>query len=1356
MKFKIIKIVFSFAFVFININLTAQKSFFDKEIDKFEFVQLENFHKVKINNTIKEQSTKSNVTFTAMNVSNVAGSSVTIPIYVTDVTDLASFQFSIEYDNTQLSYDSCNNWMVPGGVTIQEPTPGHLTFVWAVASGADYSAGLFFNLVMDINASATGMIGILWSDDPTARLVGNSAGNEISSSWINGSVNVSGTTNPSLTISDEITTINSSVSVPVNATDLYNLCAFQWTINYDATRLTYVSCSNWAAGIDAPSILINDDGAGTITFAYNNYPNGTDIVNGKFFDLNFTTNTTTGVAPVTWSSSPTAQELSNCIPAEINATWNDGSVTISTTPTIIIETVNGVAGSPVTVPVDALNLVNMAAFQWTIDYDETKLTYTGCSNWATGINTDPSYLLINDDGSKLTFAYNDYPNSIDISNGKFFDLNFTINAAATGTAPVIWSDNPTPRELSDDVPNVITADWTDGAVIISQPTTATITIDEVFGIAGNPVTVPVNATNLTDMAAFQWTIDYDETKLSYTGCSNWATGIDTDPAYLLINDDGSKLSFAYNNYPNTVNIADGKFFDLNFTALVGASGFAPVTWSDDPTPREASTDVPNEITVTWNDGRVIFDLNWDGSESTDWQTTANWTPEYVPTSSVSATIPAGCPNYPIIDDGVLTAETYNLTIDAGGSVTVAPNGQITVNGIFTNNATSADLILQSDATGDGSLIHSNTGVSATIEKYIPGTRYHYIGSPITTATTAGIGVATTQFYKWDPTVHWNGMGADPYGDPSTIDYLPWGSSYSGGLDVGKGYAYYHQTQTLQFDGEINVGTYNLTLNNSGTNPNDYDQGWNLISNPYSASLDWDVVVSTDWSANVESAIYMFDDADGSGYQTNYRYYVPAVPGTGLPSYPVGTTEDATAQIPIGQGFFVRTSVDAENLRIEPGDRVHGTQAFYKSHKDIYPNLLRLNINSDEKSDELVVRLIDGASFDFDALMDARKLIPSNPTIPQVFAVADAGDYISINTLPMYDDTSVVMLAVVAMPGNFTFNQSEFTFENGRRVFLHDKQLETYTLIDDNFNYEFYFEGGLNATRFELVFIVNHAPYVNSQIKNISTFEDDLFELTLDNEIFLDNDNDILDYTCSLADGSPLPEWLNFNKNTLSFNGIPLNSDVGIYSIKLTASDDFGASVSQIFELEVINTNDAPYLNLPILDYEVIVNEELILNLPENTFLDVDTGDELTYTTSCNGQMLPNWLHFNANTLSFTGIPTSIEPDVYEITLTATDLAGESASDVFIITVKDALELDKLNNNITVHPNPTNGIFTLSVNNFSTNYNVNIYDETGKLIYYKNVNSAEKDIDFTKMSSGVYSIEVILDDHTSVVKKIIRK
>ena len=1295
MKIKFLKIIFSFVFVFININLNSQTSY-NKQIDDLQFFSNKKSIEIKGDDINKKQTTKSNVTFTAMNVSGTAGNSVTIPIYISDVTDLASFQFSIEYDNTQLTYNSCNTWLVPGTVTIQEPSPGHLTFVWAVGSGSDYSNGLFFNLVMDIDGAATGMIGIKWSDNPTARLVGNSASNEISSSWINGSVNVSGTTNPALTISDEITTINSSVSVPINGTDLYDLCAFQWTINYDATRLTYVNCSNWATGIDVASILINDDGSGTITFAYNYYPNGVDIVNGKFFDLNFTTNTTTGVAPVTWSSSPTVQELSNSIPAEIVATWNNGSVTISTNPTIIVETVNGVAGNPVTVPVNALNISNLCAFQWTIDYDETKLTYTGCSNWAAGIDSDPAYLLINDDGSKLTFAYNNYPNTLDIANGKFFDLNFTINAAATGTAPVIWSDAPTPRELSNNVPNVITADWTDGAVNITQPTSATITIDEVFGIAGNPVTVPVNAKNLTNMTAFQWTIDYDETKLSYTGCSNWATGIDTDPAYLLINDDGSKLTFAYNDYPNTLDIADGKFFDLNFTALGGASGIAPVIWSDSPTPREVSDNVPNEITVTWNDGRVIFDLNWDGSESTDWQNTLNWTPEFIPTANVNAIIPDGCPNYPVIDDNLTTAVCNDITIGANSSVEIATNGQMTVSGIFTNNAGTSGLIIKSDATGDGSLIMNSNGVNATIERYLSKTnaeagQWHFVGSPITAAPLSLFN--TNNFYQYNENADdwWTGATYF-YNDPSGWQ-VP-----AGNLTVGQGYIYYYYGTTLNFEGEINYNAAGYSTSASYTThagnaangaPYTNFDGWLCVSNPYPSALDWTAMSLTD----VNNTVYFYDDA-----ADNYKYY--SVAG---PTYNFGITVNGGSKyIAPGQGFFVKSDNAAGGTFTVPNAaRVHYAQPFWKGDKPKSPdNLIRFQLDDNQYSDEMVVYFMDEATSEFDGDYDAYKRFSWNPDVPQIYTLNnDKNTEFAINSSKLNLSQTIPLGYKVATTNEYTIKVTELTSMNFDYIYLEDLNTGTLVNLFEQSEYSFIPENTeIDNDRFLLHFGMNQAPTVVNQVSNQQTLEDDLFSLDVQNT-FEDYDmEDSFTVDAKQADGTNLPAWLTFDTNTETFEGTPKNNDVGIVELKLIATDKYGGVSEVSFNVEVINTNDAPIVLNEIANQQTLEDDLFSLNV-QNTFKDIDIGDSFTVVAKqVDNSNLPMWLVFNSDTKTFEGTPLNSDVGVVELKLIATDTYGAISEVFFTIEVINTNDSPAVVNQVSNQQTLEDDLFSLNVQN----------------------------------------------------------
>ena len=92
--------------------------------------------------------------------------------------------------------------------------------------------------------------------------------------------------------------------------------------------------------------------------------------------------------------------------------------------------------------------------------------------------------------------------------------------------------------------------------------------------------------------------------------------------------------------------------------------------------------------------------------------------------------------------------------------------------------------------------------------------------------------------------------------------------------------------------------------------------------------------------------------------------------------------------------------------------------------------------------------------------------------------------------------------------------------------------------------------------------VNHDPLVTGVIPDQTTLEDSGFSFTIPPASFTDVDaGDHLSFTATLADGSPLPAWLVFDPITQAFSGTPVNDDVGEISIKVTATDDSGASAA---------------------------------------------------------------------------------------------------------------------------------------------------------------------------------------------------
>lgn len=100
---------------------------------------------------------------------------------------------------------------------------------------------------------------------------------------------------------------------------------------------------------------------------------------------------------------------------------------------------------------------------------------------------------------------------------------------------------------------------------------------------------------------------------------------------------------------------------------------------------------------------------------------------------------------------------------------------------------------------------------------------------------------------------------------------------------------------------------------------------------------------------------------------------------------------------------------------------------------------------------------------------------------------------------------------------------------------------------------------------------------------------------------------------------------------------------------------------------VTGTNDGPVVNLGIADQTVAANAALNFTIPADAFADPD--DTLTFTAVRAGNLpLPAWLTFNTATATFSGTPIGTDFGPITITVTATDSAGLTVSDDFVLDV----------------------------------------------------------------------------------------
>lgn len=434
----------------------------------------------------------------------------------------------------------------------------------------------------------------------------------------------------------------------------------------------------------------------------------------------------------------------------------------------------------------------------------------------------------------------------------------------------------------------------------------------------------------------------------------------------------------------------------------------------------------------------------------------------------------------------VSSSTQSLTVYTGYTLTVSSGLALSINGEFVirpgaavtaNSITNNGLIkLQSDESGIASLIHTGytgSGVTHT-EIYLTGGfttvegidyyKWHYISSPVNNVpvsvfTGPGYTLNLAQYVENivadDPVTGWvafDGYVYEPEGQNN--DY-----SFSS-LSLGKGYNYYHTvSETYTMSGSLNINDIIVTLGFSGGYPD--SQGFNLIGNPFSSCFDWDYLFNNGLiPPNVNDAIYFTVDG-------GYGSYVNGVgQGGGGPI------------IPPMQGFFVKAIEDGAQIILPNEARIHDlNQPRYKGEngKNLVSSksipLVRIKLENQKDSDDLVVRFDKMASNLFDKSFDAYKLNSSGSKVSLWTKTGDI-EY-SINGLPFPEvSVEIPILLFTSSSENYRISASEIIGMEKYSIILKDLQTNTIKDISKGESIEVFLGGGVIENRFLLEIKIN--------------------------------------------------------------------------------------------------------------------------------------------------------------------------------------------------------------------------------------------------------------------------------------------
>ncbi|HEX7070737.1 MAG TPA: putative Ig domain-containing protein, partial [Rhodothermales bacterium] len=100
-------------------------------------------------------------------------------------------------------------------------------------------------------------------------------------------------------------------------------------------------------------------------------------------------------------------------------------------------------------------------------------------------------------------------------------------------------------------------------------------------------------------------------------------------------------------------------------------------------------------------------------------------------------------------------------------------------------------------------------------------------------------------------------------------------------------------------------------------------------------------------------------------------------------------------------------------------------------------------------------------------------------------------------------------------------------------------------------------------------------------------------------------------------------------------------------------------------------NQSPLVELPLTEQHAAEDRPFTFVIPGNTFSDPDGGPLAYHVALSSGEPLPTWLSFDPETRMLAGTPAQADVAALEITVTATDSEGLSASSTFTLTVEES-------------------------------------------------------------------------------------
>ncbi|MBO2012608.1 DUF4394 domain-containing protein [Hymenobacter negativus] len=352
-------------------------------------------------------------------------------------------------------------------------------------------------------------------------------------------------------------------------------------------------------------------------------------------------------------------------------------------------------------------------------------------------------------------------------------------------------------------------------------------------------------------------------------------------------------------------------------------------------------------------------------------------------------------------------------------------------------STGQTLTLLSSAAGTAYVANSGGTIvgNVTVQRYIDpsanaGVGYRHYSSPVSGNTvadfaTAGYSPEVSQAAAYNSAADPTQVSITPfptifkYNEGRVITDVPANgsrdfdrgyevpASTAEALETARGYTVNISAAALvDFTGTANNGATPISV--SGLTRGSLPQsGWHLRGNPFPSPLDWQRMVTNGRLSGVDNALYVFKSS--GQYTGSYASYINGV-----------ATNGGSNSLPVGQGFFVRTSAPGTSgsLTFTNAERDTATTAqFQRGTADTRPQLA-LSLSNATARTQMLAYFEQGATAAFDRAFDATAL----PNANGLQLATEAGaELLAINGQGALTGADVLLPLQLAVPAAGTYS-----------------------------------------------------------------------------------------------------------------------------------------------------------------------------------------------------------------------------------------------------------------------------------------------------------------------------------------------